>query len=297
MNKSDALSSYMAEMVGIMQEMAAKMQRVKEIKAEMDKLKQVETKTKVTKVTSTTNNNKITCECGCKISKSSWYTHIKTKKHEKLLSQAPKAEEKQEVKQEENPKPKEEIKENHDDDYENDDHDDEKTIDDNQVDKVLIQIKDRFYKGLYVRHYEHQNFLDISIRNSIHKHYETYKDYKLIDREINNILNEHLESYPIKVSKYTKSKDEIFDQICKAKLWNGIPVNYCISDKDFKHFKRVILNEVYCEYADMMNSDKPLALVRESYKLSVVKAFTDHKDKYGLDKDKIEEYIFLNNQI
>ena len=40
MNNSEALSSYMAEMVDIMQEMAAKMQRVKEIKAEMDKLKQ-----------------------------------------------------------------------------------------------------------------------------------------------------------------------------------------------------------------------------------------------------------------
>ena len=79
MNKFDALSSYMAEMADIMQEMAAKMQRVKEIKAEMDKLKQVETKTKAVKVTST--NNKITCECGCKINKSSWYTHIKTKKH------------------------------------------------------------------------------------------------------------------------------------------------------------------------------------------------------------------------
>ena len=146
MNKIDALNSYMAEMVDIMQEMAAKMQRVKEIKAEMDKLKQVETKTKAIKVTSTTNNNKITCECGCKINKSSWYTHIKTKKHEKLLSHVPKV-------QEENPKPKEEIKENHNDDYENDDHDDEKTIDDKEVDKVLNQIKERFYKGLYVRHY------------------------------------------------------------------------------------------------------------------------------------------------
>ena len=285
MNKFDALSSYMAEMADIMQEMAAKMQRVKEIKAEMDKLKQVQTKTKATKVTSTTGNNKITCECGCKINKSSWYTHIKTKKHAKLLSQTPKAEVKQE-----------QIKEVHDDDDENDDHDDEKTIDDNQVDKVLNQIKERFYKGLYVRHYENQNFLDISIRVSIHKHYDTYKDYKLIDREINNILNEHLETYPNKINKYTKSKEEIFDQILKAKLWNGIPVNYCISDKDMKHFKRVI-NDVYCEYADMMNSEKPMALVRESYKLSVVKAFTDHKDKYGLDKDKIEEYIYMDKHM
>ena len=64
-----------------------------------------------------------------------------------------------------------------------------------------------------------------------------------------------------------------------------------------KHFKRVILNDVYCEYADMMNMNKPLELVRESYKLSVVKAFTDHKDKYGLDKDKIEEYIYMNKHM
>ena len=70
MNKTDALSSYMAEIVDIMQEMQAKMQRVKEIKAEMDKLKQVDIKPKVTSTT-----NKITCECGCKINKSSWYTH------------------------------------------------------------------------------------------------------------------------------------------------------------------------------------------------------------------------------
>ena len=116
MNKFDALTSYMAEMADIMQEMHVKMQRVKEIKAEMDilaqegaparrentrardKLKQVQTKTKATKVTTTTTTNKITCECGCKINKSSWYTHIKTKKHEKLLSHVPKV-------QEENPKP------------------------------------------------------------------------------------------------------------------------------------------------------------------------------------------------
>ncbi len=51
-----------------------------------------------------------------------------------------------------------------------------------------------------------------------------------------------------------------------------------------KHFKRVILNDVYHEYVDMMNRDKPLELVRDSYKLSVKKTFTEHKDKYGLDK-------------
>ncbi len=60
-------------------------------------------------------------------------------------------------------------------------------------------------------------------------------------------------------------------------------MNYCITDKDMKHLKRVI-NYVYCEYADMMNMNKPIELVRESYKLLVVKAFTDHREKYGLDK-------------
>jgi hypothetical protein len=88
------------------------MQRVKEIKAEIDILKQVETKSKATKVTNTTNKNKITCECRCKINKSSWYKHVKTKKHEILLEQTPE--------QEKKPTPKE----NHDDnDYDNDDHD------------------------------------------------------------------------------------------------------------------------------------------------------------------------------
>jgi hypothetical protein len=48
-------------------------------------------------------------------------------------------------------------------------HDDGKIIDDNEVDRVLKQNKERFYKG-------------------------------------------------------------------QAKLWNGIPVNYCISDEDMKHF-------------------------------------------------------------
>jgi poly-D-alanine transfer protein DltD len=92
MNFSDTLTSYTAEIVDIMQEVQAKMQRVQEIKTEIDKLKQVETKiTKPTKAT--TNNNKITCECGCTINKSSWYSHIKTKKHLKKLEEVNKVEE------------------------------------------------------------------------------------------------------------------------------------------------------------------------------------------------------------
>ena len=58
-----------------------------------------------------------------------------------------------------------------------------------------------------------------------------------------------------------------------------------------KHFKKVILNEVFCDYADMMNREKPMELVRDHFKFTVAKAFTEHKDKYGLDKEKIEEYI------
>ncbi len=67
-----------------MQEVQAKMQRVQEIKAEIDKLKI--TTTKVTSTTeATVNNNKITCAYGCTINKTSWYSHIKTKKHLKKL--------------------------------------------------------------------------------------------------------------------------------------------------------------------------------------------------------------------
>ena len=106
-----------------------------------------------------------------------------------------------------------------------------------------------------------------------------------------------METYPIELNKITKSKEEISDQILKARLWKGIPANYCISDKDMKHFKKVTVNDVYCDYADMMNRDKPMELVRDHYKLSVVKAFTDHKDKYEIDREKIEQYLSLNNQL
>ena len=80
--------------------------------------------------------------------------------------------------------------------------------------------------------------LKIKIRTEIHKHFDINKDYKLLYREIKNILNEHLEIYPIKLNEKSKSKDEILDQILKARLWNGIPVNYCFIDKDMKQLKK-----------------------------------------------------------
>jgi hypothetical protein len=46
-----------------------------------------------------------------------------------------------------------------------------------------------------------------------------------------------------------------------------------------------------------MNTYKPMELVRDSYKLSVVKAFKEHRENYGIDKEKIDEYIILNNQM
>ncbi len=47
MNKANALNSYIAEIVNIMQEVHLKMQRVKEIKAEIDKLKKLILKLKL----------------------------------------------------------------------------------------------------------------------------------------------------------------------------------------------------------------------------------------------------------
>jgi hypothetical protein len=151
MNFSDALTSYTAEIEDIMQEVRVKMQRIQEIKADIDKLKQVETKT----TKNTPNNNKISCACGCKINKSSWYSHIKAKKQSKKLEEVTKIETVEQIKPEVN-----------DENDENDDDDD--VIHDQHVDQEINSIKEIFYEGLYVRNYEHQNFLDISIRNAIH---------------------------------------------------------------------------------------------------------------------------------
>ena len=280
MNFSDALTSYTAEIVDIMQEVRAKMQRVQEIKAEIDKLKQVETNpTKPTKTT--TNNNKISCACGCTINKSSWYSHIKTKKHLKKLEEVNKVEE---------VKPEVAKIVNTNDETDNDDDDE---IHDHHVDKEINNIKEIFYEGLYVRNYEHQKFLDISIRNAIHKNYKTNKKYKLSKEEINNILDEHLETYPIKYNKQTKTKDEITEQILNAKMFKGVPNHYLIKDSDMKHIKKVISTNIYPDYADMMNRFVDLVLVRDHYKQSVIEAFSDHRAKYGVDDAKIKEYLSI----
>ena len=52
-----------------------------------------------------------------------------------------------------------------------------------------------------------------------------------------------------------------------------------------KHFKRVIINDVYYEYADMMNRDKPIELVRDNYKLSVKK----HLQSIKINMDQIKK--------
>jgi len=283
MNISDALTSYTAELVEIMQEVRAKLQRVKDIKAEIDKLKQVETKT--TKTTKNTDkNNKISCVCGCTINKTSWYSHIKTKKHLKKLEEVNKVEE-----------VKEEVKEvvekiNTKIDEETDD-DDEDNIHDHHVDKEINNIKEIFYKGLYVRNYEHQKFLDISIRNAIHKNYKINKKYKLYQQDIYDILDEHLETYPINYNEQTKTKEQIIEQVLNAKLFSGVPNHYCIKDSDVKQFKKIISNHIYADYADMMNRRVNMVLVRDHFKQTVIEAFTEHRYKYGVDDDKIREYI------
>jgi hypothetical protein len=133
------------------------------------------------------------------------------------------------------------------------DDDDDDEIHDHHVDKEINNIKEIFYEGLYVRNHEHQKFLDISIRNAIHKIYKINKKYKLSREEIDNILDEHLETYPIKYNKQTKAKDEITEQILNAKMFSGVPNHYLIKDSDMKHFKKVISANIYPDYADMMN--------------------------------------------
>ena len=287
MNFSDALTSYTAELVDIMQEVQAKLQRVNEIKSEIDKLKQVETKaTKTTKTTD--NNNKISCKCGCTINKNSWYNHIKTKKHLKKLEEVNKVEEvKEEVKVEE---VKEEVKEVVEEiDEETDDDDD--VIYDHHVDNEINNIKEIFYNGLYVRNYEHQNFLDISLRNAIHKNYKINKKYKLYQQDIHDILDEHLETYPINYNEQTKTKEQIIEQVLNARLFSGVPNHCCIKDSDMKHFKKAISNIIYADYADMMNRRVNMVLVRDHFKQAVIEAFTAHRYKYGVDDTKIREYI------
>ena len=55
--------------------------------------------------------------------------------------------------------------------------------------------------------------------------------------------------------------------------------------------KKVISNHIYADYADMMNRHVNIVLVRDHFKQLVIEAFTHHRYKYGVDDDKIREYI------
>ncbi len=89
---------------------------------------------------------------------------------------------------------------------------------------------------MYVRNYEHQKYLDISLRNAFHKNYKINKKYKLYQRDIDNILDEHLEIYPIKYDEQTKTKEQIIEQVLNARMFSGVPNHYFIKDSDMKHF-------------------------------------------------------------
>jgi hypothetical protein len=74
-------------------------------------------------------------------------------------------------------------------------------------------------------------------------------------------------------------------------LFSGVPNHYCIKDSDVKQFKKIISNHIYADYADMMNRRVNMVLVRDHFKQTVIEAFTEHRYKYGVDDDKIREYI------
>ncbi len=56
-----------------------------------------------------------------------------------------------------------------------------------------------------------------------------------------------------------------------------------IQNTSKKKSEHQLLNDVYYVHADIMNINKPMEQVVENNKLSVLRAFTDHKDNYGLD--------------
>ncbi len=56
------------------------------------------------------------------------------------------------------------------------DDDDDHDIHDHHADKEIYNNKWTCYKGLYVRNYENQIFLDISIKNTTHKFTKSFKN-------------------------------------------------------------------------------------------------------------------------
>jgi hypothetical protein len=296
---TEIMNDYMNELVQLMADVQVKMSRIHAIKEELIKLKTTSTNSSSVKL----QPAKITCSCGCTISKTSWAKHIKTKKHLNKVSaveptttveQVPAVEQVPTVEQVPavEPVPVVPTVNQYDSDEDSDDE-----VYDKEVDKQINIITEMFYKGLYVYHYENQNFLIISLRKAIYNQYKNNRTYKLSIKEINDILDEHLETYPIKYNEQIKTEKEIIDQILKCKLFRGIPISYCISNKNLKQFIKVIKNSIYTDYCNMMNRYIDMALVRDHYKQSVIQTFNAHVAKYGLDQENMREYITIQRSL
>ncbi len=76
-------------------------------------------------------------------------------------------------------------------------------------------------------------------------------------------------------------------------MFSGVSNLYFIKGSDLKHFKKAISVYIYPDYADMMHRFVDMVLVRDHYKQLVIKGFSDHKAKYGVDDAKIRKYLTI----
>jgi hypothetical protein len=275
------MEGLMLEMLELLQDVEAKMQRIHEIKAKMQALKPAkETKCKT-----------ITCTCGCTVACTSLTRHQKTKKHADLLAAKPitpkpvvETVKKVEVKAEVKPPI--------------DDSDDE--IDERDViaDEVIKNLKKHFYKGLYIENYPDQDLLDKNIRDDMYRIFIEHPNIKadqILKHHMETIyegLDIHLDDHDFK--DIAVEKDKFIDHICKNNRQVDTPLIYSLNN--IKQFKQSLSKNLYYDYADMKNRGENDALLKDFLNKTAKELLAAHVSKYGYNENGIKEYLTLQQE-
>ena len=294
---TDMMNEIMIELLELLQDVDAKMKRVHEIKAKYDSMK----KDKPIK------SNTVTCSCGCTVVFSSLKRHQKTKKHMQLLDKTPdfqkaKAELEQEkpiIDQQQKPVdiPYPFIKQVKKTDIDEDDKNDYYV---EITDKLLKHTKEQFYKGMYVKNYQHQQYLEKSLTHNIHEMLDNhsrlpFRDMvKIWHKKMCKSLDEHLETYLIE--DIATEKKVFIDHICKnTKNKCNTPLIYSLNN--IKKFETTLGQKLYNDYADMKNRGENHLLIKDFVCQNLKELLNEHVCKYGYNENGIKEYLTLKNEV
>ena len=295
------MNEMMLEMLELLQEVEAKMQRIHEIKAKFEASKPTkevicsdERQRKQENAGASPDafvkkSNTITCSCGCTVVFSSLKRHQKTKKHTDMLAKKPKFIDAQVADIFEDAKKQPKVL------Y--DKYSDEEAYD--IATEVINLVKPLFHKGLYVKNYNGQKNLESCLRTTVDEILAKQPDIRPKQivkdhmKEICETLNEHIETYQIQ--DIAPEKKTFIDGICTKLKACDTPFIYSLNN--ITTFKQALSKKMYNDFADMKNRGENHVLLKDFVDETLRQLLAEHVNKYGYNTEGIKEYLSLKQEV